>query len=150
MNAKNEGVLFTSRYGADIATFTAGGTTDNALNSTDFINKSGFHSAKVIISYDATIGSNKALHNSLYLVDSNDSAGSTILSLTCVEEDVTVISLVTGAEKKGTHEVTINDLDKYGDYIAVGAQLNLTNTNTDTCKANIVVVLCGAEVLPAS
>lgn len=140
------GKAIKSEYLAQLSTITAGSASDNVATTTEMVDVYGYRSGKVVIAYNATIASGKALNYSLSIQDSANSTDWN--TATVLATNSPILALTTGATVKDTFEVDIN-LAGYSRYAQFIITPDLTATATDTATLGITFIKLGADHLPA-
>ena len=141
--ATNEGAGLTGKFGIDIPEITAGTTYDNAPYTTEEIDRDGYQSSQVQISYEASLAATKTLSLKLDIMDCATSGGtfSTASSLLAA----TVVETGSGTPKD-VYNVNI-DLSGYERYVKLVLTPDLSNSGTDTVKLAVTPVLSGKRVI---
>lgn len=124
-------------YGA-LSSATAAGSGDNSAVSGDVLDRLGYDSLKVVLTYKATLGGSETLtlkDIDIREGDSSDASDGTWAELIA---DAAVLS-TTG---DGTSEIDI-DLSAYGRYVQVRYTPDLSASGTDTAQVGLTYILGG-------
>lgn len=160
MQVRNIGAYITGRFCAAEADALAAGTGDATETSGAYIDRQGFHSAKVMVFYTATLAEDKTLSIASNLQDASASDGTGVADYGAVYANAVVATGDTGGSTEtGVIEYDIDflggtqgaaDGTVANRYIRIQFTPDLSATGTDTAKLYGVVILGGAEDVPAS
>lgn len=146
---KEIGSYIKGAYHGSVASFTAGTTYDNVLvTTTTGIDRLGFDSAALLVSYSAALVTDKALTIAVNITSCDTVDGSYDTGV-AVQAATAAVTGVADAAVTGVYKVNV-DLSAYKRYVKFGIQPNLTNTGTDTAAITTVVVLGGADKVPTT
>lgn len=126
---------------------TAGATEDGVEVTGETIDRQGFDSMKLVISYLATLADTKSLSFGIKEQESAD--GSTWDTATVVQASTAAVTSDGGTNEAGTVEANINLRSKKR-YVRYNITPDLSATGTDTAVWTAAAILGGAEALPTS
>lgn len=144
MKIRDEVAKFKSLYcGASHAT--AAGTGDNTAVTGATIDTQDYESAKIVISYLATLTDEKTYDLAVAYQESDD--GSTWDTAVDLREDATVVTSDGGGAETGVLEYDVNLADKKR-YFRVNFTPDLSHTGTDTAITSCVAIVTGSGEQP--
>lgn len=124
----------------------AAGTGDNTAVTGATIDRQGFGSGKAVVSWRTSLTAAKTLSLAVAYQDSAD--GSTWNTAVALQASTVV---KTGAATNSVDEVEFNiDFSGLQRYIRINFTPDLSHTSTDTVDIGAVLILGGADTLPAA
>lgn len=146
---KDIGAYITSRAGGAVSAV-AGGAGDATELDGAWIDRQGFLSAKLVVAYDATLAEGETLSLAANAQDAADGSGTGAADFgTAVADAVVATGGTGGSTERGTVEIDL-DLTTARQYIRAQFTPNLSAANTDTARVHAVVILGGADRIPAA
>lgn len=143
------GSYITSRFG-DFVSVTAGAGTDGAEVSGPWVDRQGFDSAKIVIAYETVLAHGETLTLAGNIQDATDNAGTS-----SADHGDTLASAVQatadsgGSTENGVAEFDV-DLSGANQFIRAQFTPTMSAAGTDTANCMAVVLLGGAQEVPAS
>lgn len=149
--SQNDAVkLVTTRFGRANTTATAGGSGDNTQSDAAWIDRRGFTSVKVVVTWTATLAQGATLSLAAAFRDATDGSGTSAGAYgPTVASTVVATGPTSGGTVTGTTEY---DLDVAAAKAFVQARItpDLSAANTDTAAYSVTYVLGGAANNPVS
>lgn len=146
---KDIGAHIASRAGA-VAAVTAGGGGDGAEVDGEWIDRQGFKSCVVVITYEATLGDGETLTLAGNLQDATDSAGTGAADFgDALASAVVATGGTGGSTERGTEEIEVN-LTEAERFIRAQFTPTLSAGTTDTANVAATIILGGPNRKPAS
>lgn len=140
----NFGAYCTARV-CGLTTATAAGTGDATAVTGATIDRLGFGSAKVVVSWKTSLTASQTLSLAIAYQDSAD--GSTWNTAVAIQA-ATVMA--TGALTNSVDEVQFSlDMTSLARYVRINFTPDLSHSGTDTAVVGAVLILGGADTLPA-
>lgn len=131
------------------ATAVAAGTGDATEVSGQWIDRQGFLSAKLIVTYQAVLAEGETISIAANLQDATDSSGTGAADFGTASADaVRATGGSGGSTERGVVEIDV-DLSAARQYVRAQFTPNLSASGTDTAILSAVLVLGGAESIPA-
>jgi hypothetical protein len=145
----NQGAYYKGAFGEVRAVFTAGSATyDNALGTSEAIDRKGFDSAKLMYQITTTLATTETVKAVSKIWHCTTSDGTYALHGTAIAASTTLDLGITTADKI-IAEVNY-DLAECNRYIKVVTSMDLSASGTDTCAYNLVVGLGGTTTYPVT
>jgi hypothetical protein len=129
---------------------TAGGTGDNTEVDGVWIDRLGYLSAKLIVGVRAVLGQGETVTLAANLQDAADSAGTGAADYGAALAATTAATGGSGGSTEHGRIVADFDLSGARRYVRAQFTPNLSRANTDTAIAYAVLMLGGADKLPAA
>lgn len=149
MNAQGIAETLAARFAA-VSSATAAGTGDATEVNGAYIDRQGFSSLKVLISYSAVLAATKTLSIAANLQDATSSAGAGVADFGAAMASTVVATGATGGSTEtGVVELDF-DISGADQFVRVQYTPDLSNTGTDTASLAAVYVLGGAQVQPVT
>lgn len=148
MTSRDIGAQIAGRACAAVAA-TAGGAGDAAEVNGQWIDRQGFLSAKLIVAYQGVLGDGDTLSVAANLQDATDGSGTGAADFgTAAADAVRATGGSGGSTERGVVEIDV-DLSGAKQFVRAQFTPNLSAANTDTAILSAVLVLGGAEAIPA-
>lgn len=148
MRQRDIGAHITGRAGGAVEA-TAGGAGDAAEVNGPWIDRQGYLSGKLIITYQATLGDGETLSVAANLQDASDDSGTGAADFgNAAASAVRATGGSGGTTERGVVEIDV-DLSGAKQYVRPQFTPDLSAANTDVAILAATLVLGGAEGLPA-
>lgn len=149
MSRTNEiGALCTARF-ADQVDVTAGGAGDNTESNGVYVDRSGYDSAKLVVSFEAVLGATETLSIGANIQDDADGSGTGVDYGSAYTSAVVATGGAGGSTERGVVELDF-DLRAAKQYIRSQITPDLSAATTDTARIHAVWVLGPGITLPVS
>lgn len=146
---KDIGAHITAR-GCEAASATAGGSGDATEVDGQWIDRMGFKSAKLVVTFDATLGDGDTLSIAANLQDATDASGTGAADFGDALADAVVATGGTGGSTEvGAVELDVN-LTEANRFVRAQFTPDLSASTTDTAIVAATLVLGGPNRKPAS
>lgn len=144
------GSYITSRFGAFVAV-TAGGSGDGVEQDGDaWIDRQGFDSCKVVVSWEAVLAHGETLTLAGNLQDATDNSGTGVADHgDALASAVVATADSGGSTERGTTEFDV-DLTGANQFIRPQFTATMSASGTDTAQVMATVIMGGAQEVPAS
>jgi hypothetical protein len=150
MQPTDIGAHLTSRFGG-AGRALAAGAGDNTEVDGGWVDRTGKFSAKVVISYTTTLAQDETLSFTANLQDASDSGGTGAADFgTAYAKTVVATGGTGGSTETGVVEIGDFNLMTADNFIQAQITPDLSASGTDVATWGAVIVLGGAETLPAS
>lgn len=149
MISRDIGAQITGRA-AGAADVTAAGSGDNTEVSGPYIDRRGFLSAKLVIHYKAVLQQDETISIAANLQDADSTGGSGLGDFgNAVANAVQATGGAGGSTEEGVVELDV-DLSGAKQYVRAQFTPDLSASGTDTAIVSAVLILGGADVIPAA
>lgn len=150
MRSRDIGAQIVGRVCAVPDEATAGGSGDDAEVDGEWIDRQGYLSGKLIIAFEATLADGETLSIGSNFQDASDSSGTGAADFGDAEASaVRATGGSGGSTEKGQVEIDI-DLSGAKQFVRAQFTPDLSAAGTDTAKLAAVLVLGGADEVPAA
>ena len=146
------GSYLTTAFGGAVSV-TAGGGGDGSEVSGGWIDRQTLGSAKVVLTYTATLAEDETLTLASNVQDATDSSGTGAADYGDSDESYSAAVVATGGTGGSTETGTVEyDVDLFGANQYMQAQFTptLSASGTDTCVVAATIVMSGDDTYPAS
>jgi hypothetical protein len=157
MQVRNIGAYIATRHAGQVSVV-AGGAADGTEVDGGWIDRQDFHSAKVVVSYTTTLADTESLTIAANLQDASDSSGTGAADYGAVFASTSMVTSDGGTTEIGQAEFDIDflggtqgaaDGTAADRYIRVQFTPTMSASGTDTAELMAIVILGGAENVPA-
>jgi len=147
---RNIGAFIMAVFADMIPNIVAGSGTDNVESDGEYINRVGYESAQVVITWTATLAEAATLSIAANVQDDSEGDGADVADFgDALANTVVATGGSGGSTETGTTVLNVN-LEEAKAYIRTQVTADLSAANTDTAEVAVTVILGGAVEVPAA